>query len=116
MPRETRYEETSLFPTEIDDLLFCNDIDLEHLEESNYHEQIAEAQQYSQASDYLEKTATMDSFCASLFNLMKNRIYNTQNYLLNKHTRWYDEYGVENPISPNDEPEDKEKQPVWTGE
>ena len=116
MARTTRYDKTSLFPNAIDDLLFCNDIDLEHITESNYHEQLANAQQYSQASDYLEKTATMDSFCASLFNLMKNRIYNTQEYLLTKHTRWFNVYGVENPISPNDEPEDKTKQPVWTGE
>ena len=116
MARTTRYNETSSFPNSVDDLLFCNDIDLEHLQESNYHNQLALAQQYTQAGEYLEQTANMDSLCASLFNLIKNRIYNTQQYLLTKHTKWYEEYGVESPISWNDEPEDKEKQPVWTGE
>ncbi len=113
MARTTRYDETSQFPSVVDDLLFCNDIDLEHITESNYHNELANAQLYSQASDYLEKTATMDSFCASLFNLLENRIYNTQDYLLNKHTAWYDEYGVESPFAYGEEPSDKELTPIW---
>ena len=115
MARETRYDTTSQFPTAIDNLLFLNDIDLEHITESNYQNQLALAGLYSQSSDYLEKTATMDSICASLFNLIENRIYATQTYLMNKHTAWYDVYGVDNPISADNEPADKTKQPVWTG-
>lgn len=115
MARETRYDEISQFPNAIDDLIFFEDIDLEHITESNYHNQLAQAQLYTQAGQYLEQTATMHSYCASLFNMLENRIYNTQINLNEKHTKWYDEYGVENPISWDVEPEDKTKQPVWTG-
>lgn len=115
MARETRYDIVSAFPNDVDDLLFLSDIDLDHLQESSYHNELANAQLYSQAGDYLEKTATMDSFCASLFNLLNNRIYALQDYLKSnlKHSRWYTVYGVESPFVYGEEPENKEQTPVW---
>ena len=109
-----RYDATSNYPAAVDDLLCLSDIDLAHLNESNYHNQLAQAQLYTQAGDYLENTATMDCLCASLFNLIEKRIQVTQLHLDSvKHTAWYDEYGVESPFVFGEEPEDKEKTPIW---
>ena len=119
MAREKRYDTTSSFPQSVDSLMFLNDIDVEHLSESSYHNQLAAAHAYTQAGNYLEQTATMDSFCASLFNTIENRIYTTQDFLKEeKHTGWYEEYGVDSPfyygdVEPSSASSGRTKKPVW---
>lgn len=113
MAEITRYNTTSHFPEQVDDLLCLNDVDLEHLPISNTHKNLLEAQRYTDAGNLLERT-TIDSLCASLFNLLENRIYATQEHLVNKHTMWYEVYGVESPIECFDEPINRTKKPVWT--
>lgn len=113
MAERTRYNINSHFPTEVDDLLCLNDVDLEHLPISNRHKELLADEQYTNAGALLENS-DMDSFCASLFNLIENRIYATQDHLVNKHTKWYEVYGVESPIECFDEPINKVQKPVWT--
>lgn len=108
-----RYDKTSNYPSSVDELLCLSDIDLDHLNESQHHNQLAMTGYYTEAGEYLENTATMNSMCASLFNLLESRIFSTQSYLSNIHTGWYDEYGVEYPFIFGEEPEDKEKTPIW---
>ena len=113
MSEITRYNTESNYPNEIDDLLFLSDIDLDHIHISQNHQALLEAERYTDAGELLE-SSDIDSLCASLFNLMENRIYATQDYIQNKHTKWYEEYGVESPFECFDEPIDKIKKPVWT--
>ena len=113
MPEITRYDVTPQFPSEVDDLLCLNDVDLEHLPISNQHKELMAQERYTDAGNLLESTS-IDSLCASLFNLLENRIYVTQDYLNDKHTRWYEVYGVESPIECFDMPTNTTQKPVWT--
>ena len=74
---------------------------------------MSDVTRYNTESSYPEEVDSL-LMCASLFNLLENRIYATQFTLTNKHTKWYEEHGVESPIECFDEPEDKTKKPVWT--
>lgn len=113
MAEITRYKVTSDFPSQIDNLLCLNDVDLEHLSISNAHKQLLDEGRYTEAGELLEHSF-MDSLCASLFNCIENRIYSTQNHLVNKHTKWFEEYGVESPIECFDMPTNTVQKPVWT--
>ena len=113
MAEVIRYDTESHFPDAVDDLLCLSDINLEQLPLSNHHQQLLENEQYTEAGRYLE-SMPLDSMCASLFNLLENRIYTTQNHLSNKHSMWYEIHGEESPIECFDEPTDKTIKPVWT--
>ena len=113
MSEVTRYNAESHYPVEIDPLLWLSDVNLEQLPFAQAHKELLEEERYTEAGIYIEN-ADMDSMCASLFCLLENRIYATQYAFSNKHTKWYEEYGVESPIECFDEPEDKIKKPVWT--
>lgn len=113
MSEVTRYDTESKYPNEIDDLLLLSDIDLEHISISQNHEQLLKEERYTDAGELLENS-DIDSLCGSLFRLIENRIYATQNHISNKHTHWYDVHGVETPFECFDEPIDKTKKPVWT--
>ena len=112
MSSGTRYNTTSNFPTTVDDLLCLNDVDLDHIDVSNQHKTLIEEEQYTVAGSLLE-SSTMDSMCASLFNLIENRIHATQDHLYNKHSRWFEIYGVESPIENFDMPTNTTLKPVW---
>lgn len=116
MARTTRYEDTSSFPNSIDELILVADLPLKYSSEDTTYRNLISNNRYSDAGTYLEEIANMHSMCASLFNLIENRIYATQEYLLNKKTKWYDEYGVNSPFAYGEEPTDKEKTPVWIEE
>ncbi len=109
----TRYDTQSNYPSEVDDLLCLSDINIEQLPISNQHKTLIEQEHYTQAGELLENSS-IDSMCASLFNLIENRIYATQDHIVNKHTRWYELHGVESPIEAFDLPTDTTKKPVWT--
>ena len=113
MPEITRYNTQSQYPSEVDDLLCLNDVDIDHLPISNQHKELLAQERFTDAGNLLEST-TIDSLCASLFNLIENRIYSTQNYLDGKHTHWYEVYGVESPIECFDMPTNTTQKPVWT--
>ena len=109
----TRYDVESRFPSEVDDLLCLNDVDLEQLPISNQHKELILEERYTEAGELLE-SSNIDSMCASLFNLLENRIYATQYHLINKHTKWHEIHGVESPIECFDEPINTIQKPVWS--
>ena len=114
MARTTRYVTESHFPSEVDDLLFLSDIDLEKVSQVQRHKDLLASQQYTAAGEYLEKNVTFDCYCASLFNLLQNRVYAVQDYLNSgKHTEWYNQHGVESPFAFGEEPSDTEATPIW---
>lgn len=112
MSEITRYDTTSHFPSAVDDLLCLSDVNLEQLPISNLHKQYLNEERYTDAGALLE-SENIDSLCASLFNLIENRIYATQSHLDSKHTRWYEIYGVESPIEHFDMPTNTVQKPVW---
>lgn len=112
MAEVTRYNVNSDYPNSIDDLLCLSDVNLEQLPISERHKQLILDEQYTNAGLLLEDS-DMDSLCASLFCLIENRIYATQEHINGKHTRWYDVHGVESPIEHFDEPINKTQKPVW---
>ncbi len=112
MAETTRYNPESNYPLEIDDLLCLSDVNLEQLPISEQHKDFCLNGQYTDAGELLENT-TMHSLCASLFCLLENRIYTTQDHINNKHSRWYEVYGEESPFEFFDEPTNKTIKPIW---
>lgn len=113
MPEITRYNDESLYPSEIDPLLFLQDINMNQIQIPREHEELLANEEYTNAGIYIE-SSEVDSMCASLFRLLENRIYATQDHILSKHTKWYEVHGVESPIECFAEPTDKTQKPVWT--
>lgn len=107
-----RYNETSNYPSEVDPLIFMSDSNLRNLSEVKEHEQLLHYELYTQAGEYIEN-ANVDSFCASLFNLLNNRIYSLEYHLKATHTKWYEEHGVETPFEYVEMPEDTDAKPIW---
>lgn len=110
----TRYDVESNFPNSVDDLLCLSDVSLDVLPISNLHKQYLAEEHYTEAGALLENSPELDSLCASLFNLIENRILATQIHLDGKHSRWYEIYGEESPIESFDEPINRTVKPVWT--
>ena len=75
---------TSYFPNKVDEMIFFQDNNLEKVEIINHYNELISQGKYSEASDYVSQQEGVYGFFADFFNLIENRIYNTQEYLLNK--------------------------------
>lgn len=75
---------TSCYPNKIDEMIFFQDNDLEKVEIMNHYNELIAQSKYTEASDYISQQENVYGFFADFFNLIENRIYNTQEYLLNK--------------------------------
>lgn len=75
---------TSYYPNKIDDMIFFQDNDLEKVKIMNHYNDLIAQGKYTEASDYIGQQEGVYGFFADFFNLIENRIYNTQEYLLNK--------------------------------
>ena len=76
------YEVNTNFPNKVDDRVFYNDIDLEHLHILGQYKDLLIASKYDEASDLLQQS-NIDYFGSWLLNLFELRIRTTQEYLLN---------------------------------
>lgn len=74
----------SCFPNKIDEMIFFQDNDLEKVEIMNHYNELIAQGKYTEASDYISQQENVYGFFADYFNLVENRIYNTQEYLLSK--------------------------------
>lgn len=74
----------SYFPNKIDEMIFFQDNDLEKVEVMKHYNELVAQGSYSEANDYISQQEGVYGFFADFFNLIENRIYNTQEYLLNK--------------------------------
>lgn len=74
----------SYYPSKIDEMTFFQDNDLEKVEIMNHYNELIFQGKYTEASDYISQQENIYGFFADYFNLIENRIYNTQEYLLNK--------------------------------
>lgn len=75
---------TSFYPGKIDDMVFFRDNNLEKADIMNHYNDLIAQCKYSEASEYISRQEGVFGFFADYFNLIENRIYNLQEYLLNK--------------------------------
>lgn len=74
----------SYYPNKIDEMIFFQDNNLENVENMDHYNDLVAHGKYTEASDYVSQQEGVYGFFADFFNLIENRIYNTQEYLLNK--------------------------------
>lgn len=75
---------TSCYPNKIDEMIFFQDNDLEKVEIMNYYNKLVAEGKYNEANDYINQQEGIYGFFADFFNLIENRIYTLQEYLLQK--------------------------------
>ncbi len=74
----------SYYPSKIDEMVFFQDNDLKKTEIMNHYSNLTTQGKYSEASNYICQQESVYGFFADFFNLIENRIYNIQEYLLCK--------------------------------
>ena len=72
------------YPNKIDDMTFFQDNNLENIEIINHYNHLIAQGKYNEASDYISQQEGIYGFFADFLNLIENRIYTLQEYLLNK--------------------------------
>lgn len=75
---------TSYYPDKIDDMTFFQDVNLETYPVMKEYERIISSGKYDEANEYINQQSGIYGYFADFFNLVENRIYTWQNYLLNK--------------------------------
>lgn len=96
----------SLYPEVIDEMIFFQDNDIAKEEAINAYNALISAGQYDEANAYIAQHEEIYGFFADYMNALENRIYNLQEYLLNKSRR--------NPFILSDtEPETANNGDIW---
>lgn len=75
---------TSYFPDKIDEMIFFQDINLENYKILETYESLISCGNFDEANDFIGQQSSLYGYFADFFNAIENRIYNCQNYLLNK--------------------------------
>lgn len=65
-------------------MIFFQDNDLEKIEIINTYNNLISQRKYTEANDYINQQEGIYGYFADFFNAIENRIYNTQEYLLQK--------------------------------
>lgn len=65
-------------------MIFFQDNNLENVEVMNHYNELIAQGKYTEANGYISQQEGIYGFFADFFNLIENRIYNTQEYLLSK--------------------------------
>lgn len=74
----------SYYPNKIDEMIFFQDNNLGNVEIMNHYNNLIAQGKYNEASDYINQQEGIYGFFAVFFNLIENRIYTLQEYLLQK--------------------------------
>ena len=74
----------SYYPNKIDEMTFFQDNNLEKIEIIHIYNDLVAQGRYSEAVGYINQQKGIYGFFADFFNLIENRIYNLQEYLLQK--------------------------------
>lgn len=75
---------TSYFPDKIDEMVFFQDINLENYKILETYESLISCGNFDEANEFISQQSSLYGYFADFFNAIENRIYNCQNYLLNK--------------------------------
>lgn len=96
----------SSFPDKIDEQTFFQDVDLIHLPIMEHYNKLISQQKYNEANIYINQQSDIFGYYADFFNMLENRIYSLQSYLLNKKKN--------NPfVSENNEPSIITSDTIW---
>lgn len=74
----------SYYPNGIDNMLFFQDNDLEKISIINTYNNLIEQGKYTEAGKYINFQNNVYGFFADYFNIIENRIFNLQKYILEK--------------------------------
>jgi len=74
----------SYYPNKIDEMTFFQDNEIEKVEIMNHYNDLIAEGKYSEASDHINQQENFYGFFDDFFNLIENRIYTLQEYLLQK--------------------------------
>lgn len=74
----------SYYPNQIDEMIFFQDNNLENIEAINYYNSLVAQGNYDEANDYINQQSGIYGYFSDFFNLIENRIYSLQKYLLKK--------------------------------
>lgn len=100
------YKVSSLFPNSVDDITFISDVNLDTLDIYKQHRDLVNNGKYTEASNYLNQQTGITPVNADFFNMLENRIYQTQLYVEDKEKV--------NPCSYESQPTNISKtNPIW---
>ncbi len=74
----------SYYPNKIDEMTFFQDNNLEKVEIMNHYNELISQGKYDEANNYIGQQENVYGFFADFFNLIENRLYTLQEYLLQK--------------------------------
>ena len=72
----------SHYPDGLDEMMFFQDNDIEHIEIINHYNNLISQGKYTEASSYINQQDGVYGYLADFFNAIENRIYSLQDYLL----------------------------------
>ena len=75
---------SSCYPNGVDPMLFFQDNALEKIDIMNTYNKLISQGKYTEASEYISQQEGVYGYFADFFNAIENRIYNLQDYLLNR--------------------------------
>lgn len=74
----------SIYPDGIDPMTFFQDNNLEKIDVMNTYNELISEEKYKEANNFLSQQEGIYGFFADYFNLIENRIYSLQEYILTK--------------------------------
>ena len=74
----------SSYPNKIDPMIFFQDVCLDKQDIMEQYDNLISQGKYTEANNYISQQEGIYLFSADFFNLIENRIFSTQNYLLTK--------------------------------
>lgn len=78
------YDPVSHYPDNVDEMTFFQDNDLGKAEVINTYNNLVAHGRYTEAASYINQQEGIYGYFSDFFNLIENRIYSVQEYLLNK--------------------------------
>ena len=72
------YNSTSAYPQAVDDIMFISDVSLDTIGISRQHNDLINNGSYAKEHEYLNSREVVTSVYAGFFNMLENRIYQTQ--------------------------------------
>ena len=97
---------TSNYPNQIDPMIFFQDVCLEKKDIMDHYNNLIAQNKYTEANQYISQQSGFFLYSADFFNLIENRIYALQSYLLTKQPKKYF-------VSSDEKPQDVKLNTIW---
>lgn len=87
----------SYFPNKIDSMTFFQDVSLQKKDIMDQYDNLISQGKYTEANNFIRQQEGIYLFNADFFNMVENRIYATQSYLLTKQAKHPFTYSEDKP-------------------